>query len=220
MEKIKYNSGNYDKYNSKNPLKRWMIDRLNTKIFGGGVFCEFVRKYRNNAAPVRILDAGCGEGFISNLMYEKIENAEIVGLEYTSEALDIARKQNGKITYIQGDICNMPFEKVSFDVVVCMEVLEHLREPEKALRELQRVCRGLLVISVPNEPWFCMGNLLALKNVSRFGNPIDHINHWTFGGFKKLIKRLLVNDVSFDKSFPWSIAFYINHEAGDESGHV
>ena len=114
MNEFEYNTGNYDKYNSKNPLKRWMIKRLNAKILA------FVEEYTIKAAGVsengtiKVLDAGCGEGFISNLIYTNIKNVEVVGLEYTSEALKIARELNENITYIQGDIYQMPFEAGSF----------------------------------------------------------------------------------------------------------
>lgn len=202
MDTVEYNCGNYDKYNSKNPLKRRMVERLNAKML------NVLKERAGGAESLKLLDAGCGEGFISNMIYSNIENVEITGLEYTSEALQIARQANENITYVQGDIYKMPFEAGAFDIVLCMEVLEHLKEPEKAVNELLRVSNGLLIITVPNEPWFCMGNLLALKNVSRLGNPIDHINHWTFGAFKRFIGRLLSGGVRYDKSFPWSIAYY------------
>ena len=212
MDKVEYNSGNYDKYNSKNLLKRRMVERLNAKILT--TMDGFVKKITNNPAreksPIRILDAGCGEGFISNMIYNNIDNVEVVGLEYTSEAIDIAKQSNNNIEFVQGDIYKMPFEDAAFDIVLCMEVLEHLTDPSAAIEEVLRVSKNFLIITVPNEPWFCMGNLLALKNVSRLGNPIDHINHWTFGGFKKFTVDFLGRDgqdVLYDTSFPWSIAY-------------
>ncbi|MCH5248456.1 MAG: methyltransferase domain-containing protein [Lachnospiraceae bacterium] len=212
MDKVEYNRGNYDKYNSKNPLKRKMVEQLNAKILTA--MNSFVKKLSPDStrgkSPIRILDAGCGEGFISNMIYNNIDNVEIVGLEYTSEAINIAKQYNENIEFVQGDIYKMPFEDAAFDIVLCMEVLEHLTEPAAAIEELLRVSKNFLIITVPNEPWFCMGNLLALKNVSRLGNPIDHINHWTFGGFKKFTLNLLSSSrqrVRYDKSFPWSIAY-------------
>ena len=114
----------------------------------------------------------------------------MIGLEYTREAIDIAKAANQEISFVQGDIYAIPFEKNEFDLVLCTEVLEHLERPDRALRELTRVASHTILLTVPSEPWFCMGNLLTLKNVSRFGNPIDHINHWTYGGFKKYVHSL------------------------------
>ena len=49
---------------------------------------------------------------------------------------------------------------------------------------------------------------MVLKNVSRFGNDIEHINHWTFGSFTKFIKNNFAEyeNIEFYKSFPWLIA--------------
>lgn len=183
---MQYNPGNYEKYMTKNPLKRKMVERLNKKIVGYvQQICEQIRE-KDKDKVVKILDAGCGEGFITDLLARNVENVELIGLEYTREAIDIAKAANQEISFVQGDIYAIPFEKNEFDLVLCTEVLEHLERPDRALRELTRVASHTILLTVPSEPWFCMGNLLTLKNVSRFGNPIDHINHWTYGGFKKI----------------------------------
>lgn len=188
---MRYNSGNYEKYMTKNPLKRKMVERLNKKIISYvQQICEQIRE-KDKDKVVKILDAGCGEGFITDLLARNVENVEIIGLEYTREAIDIAKAANQDIYFVQGDIYAMPFEKNEFDLVLCTEVLEHLKRPDCALQELTRVASHTIFLTVPSEPWFCMGNLLALKNVSRFGNPIDHINHWTHVGFKKYIHSLM-----------------------------
>lgn len=203
---MKYNTGNYDKYMTKNPLKRRMVERLNTKILTS--VGEIIEKIEPGVGDSKVLDAGCGEGFITNLIAANIHNVDIIGLEYTEEALEIAKKMNQQLTYVQGDIYDMHFEDNTFEVVICTEVLEHLEHPELALKELERVCKKYLVITVPNEPWFCLGNLIALKNISRLGNPIDHINHWTYRGFQKFVEQYLGVHCTYDKSFPWSIVIW------------
>ena len=191
---MQYNPGNYEKYMTKNPLKRKMVERLNKKIVGYvQQICEQIRE-KDKDKVVKILDAGCGEGFITDLLARNVENVELIGLEYTREA------------FVQGDIYAIPFEKNEFDLVLCTEVLEHLERPDRALRELTRVASHTILLTVPSEPWFCMGNLLTLKNVSRFGNPIDHINHWTYGGFKKYVHSLTEGGQIYSRSFPWTIA--------------
>lgn len=205
---MQYNSGNYDKYMSKNPLKRRMIDRLNKKIVSN--LKEMVKDIVVEESKIKILDAGCGEGFITNLLYNNLKNAEFTGIEFTKEALEIAREMNKNINFVQGDIYEMPFKDLSFDIVICTEVLEHLEDPEKAVSELKRLSKKYILLTVPNEPWFCLGNLIALKNINRLGNPIDHINHWTFGDFKKFAKQNFGGKLVFDTSFPWTIAKWYN----------
>ena len=202
-----YNTGNYKKYTTKNPLKRKMVENLNARILE--IVKDTISGFDKPAGErVSILDAGCGEGFVVNLLCQNLDGgiAGICGLELTEEALDIAREKNPGISFVQGDICKMPFESGTFDIVLCTEVLEHLENPSEALSELMRVSKGAVIVTVPHEPWFCMGNLLVLKNVTRLGNPIDHINHWTYQGFQAFLRGNTCVEWKMKKSFPWTIA--------------
>jgi len=90
----------------------------------------------------RVLDVGAGK-----LPYKPFLNGG-GRAEYVS--LDI-KDRGGTIDYV-GDAQNLPFEKETFDVVFCSQVLEHLPEPQKALDEFARVLRpgGRLVLTVPH----------------------------------------------------------------------
>ncbi len=171
-----YNEGNFAKYTSKNPLKRMLVDNLNRKIVAQ--VAHMAAPVSKGRKPVKILDAGCGEGFIDKILRERIDDIEITGLEYTSEALTVARAMNPQVHYVQGDIYKMPFADGEFDIVICTEVLEHLQDPDKALKEINRVSSGKILLTVPHEPWFRLGNVLVGKNLTRWGDPIDHVNHW------------------------------------------
>jgi len=87
-------------------------------------------------------------------------------------------------------------------MVLCTEVLEHLENPEKGLKELIRVSSKYILLSVPNEPFFMLENLVRLKNVSRLGNDIEHINHWTFFGFRKFLKKHNVKIIKYYAPLP------------------
>ncbi len=92
-----------------------------------------------------VLDVGCGNGIITNRL---ISRYKVLGLDLNKEALTyvIAPKIVGNVGYL-------PFRDESFDLVLCLEVLEHLpcRVYEKAIEELQRVAKRFIIISVPNE---------------------------------------------------------------------
>lgn len=204
-----YDSGNYRKYQTSNPLKKECLRRFNQCLL------EVVKRYLNSSSHVqsrliRVLDVGCGEGFITRRLADVSDVVEIVGVDRSREAVAFARKINPDIDFREGDIYALDFPVNSFDLVICSEVLEHLVFPVTALNEIRRIVHsgGGILLSVPNEPWFCLGNLLALHNVFRLGNPIDHVNHWTHYGFKKFLLQQFPNDkIDFYKSFPWSIAF-------------
>ena len=90
----------------------------------------------------RILDAGCGEGVL-------VEEYSAKG--YRIEGID----QNYSSSYVrQGDICDLPFEDDSFDLVLLLDVFEHIgfSDQPRALREIRRILRpgGSLIASIPN----------------------------------------------------------------------
>ncbi len=203
---IEYNTGNYDKYTTQNPLKRVMVARPNDRILHYVETAVESCQKDIRAGSVRILDAGCGEGFIARMLHTALDDVDITGLELTEDALRIAQKMSAGIRYVQGDITQMPFESGSFDIVLCTEVLEHLENPAAALRELLRVAKNTLIITVPHEPWFRLGNMLVLKNVARFGDPVDHINHWTYHGFASFLKEHSDAVWCLEKSFPWTLS--------------
>ena len=176
------NDGNLKKYKSKNPLKMIMI-----RYFLSVIEKNF-RLIDNN--ELKILDAGCGEGFVTEQIYNCCVDPVIYGVDLSQQAIDYAKKfQNSNINFSVGDVLSLDFEDKEFDVVCSFEVLEHISNPERVLDELFRVSKKYVFLSVPNEPFFCLGNIISGKNIIRLGNPIDHINHFTFGGFRKFLKK-------------------------------
>jgi SAM-dependent methyltransferase len=104
-----------------------------------------------------------------------------------------------------GSVDALPFAARTFDVVTCLEVLEHLNDPRPAALELGRVARRAVVLSVPYEPYFRLGNVLRGKHLSRLGDHPEHVQHWnlrTFGAFLETSFR----EVRLTEAFPWIIA--------------
>lgn len=93
-----------------------------------------------------VLDVGCGDGRIVNRLQGKYE--KICGLDISNNAL-----KNVKTSKVQGSIEKLPFSDNSFDLLICAEVLEHLPYPiyKKAIKEVERVSKKYILISVPNK---------------------------------------------------------------------
>ena len=91
------------------------------------------------------------------------------------------------------------------DLVTTIELLEHLVRVEPAVEELARITRGRLVVSVPWEPWFRLGNLGRGKNVAPLGNDPEHVQAFTP---RRLRAALAVGfaEVRVVRAFPWLIA--------------
>ena len=186
---------NYKKHNPRNPLQKYLIERFFEK------FVETVKFSQINS----VLDVGCGEGFTINRLKKAKVGKSIEGIEYSETAIAIAKKIHPDLEIIKGDIYKLPYRANSFDLVVCTEVLEHLEYPRKGLRELIRVSGKYVLLSVPNEPWFRLGNFLRGKNLSRWGNDIDHIQNWTSGGFAKFVNLKGVKIIDKKHPIPWII---------------
>ena len=110
-------------------------------------------------APRRILEIGVGEGHVMTRVRERFPGVPLVGLDLPDEALRDEWKQQG-LPCMFGDATTLPFPDDSFDLVLAIEVLEHVPGPEAALAELARVCSGTFVASVPFEPIWRAGNIL------------------------------------------------------------
>jgi hypothetical protein len=100
-----------------------------------------------------------------------------------------------------------------FDLVLGIEVLEHVPDPTAALAELERVSRGRLILSVPREPIWRFANMARGKYLANLGNTPGHIQHWSRRSFAELVgSRLEVVRVS--TPFPWTMIEARPHGAG------
>ncbi len=169
---------------------RKLINKFLIRI--GGIVSEF--------NPHSLLEAGCGEGFVIS----GIDVPLRIGVDINFEALRWAKGHWKNVLFMGGNIYNLPFEDSSFDVVMSLEVLEHLHEPGRALSELKRVAKKGVIVSVPHEPFFRIGSFLRGKYISTLGNHPEHIQQFTPARLSKLFSE------QFDrfrilKSFPWLI---------------
>jgi SAM-dependent methyltransferase len=91
----------------------------------------------------KILDAGCGNGYLVKVL--KKRNNKIVGFDMNPPA---TFRIDG-ISFIKGNLENLPFQDAEFDTVVCTHALEHVIDLQKAIYELRRVTNKRLIIVVP-----------------------------------------------------------------------
>lgn len=92
----------------------------------------------------RVLDLGCAGGFMAEAMHER--GAIVTGLDPAGAAIDVARahaEAHGRhVSYDVGVGEDLPYEDAAFDLVVCVDVLEHVQCLSSVLDEVSRVLRG------------------------------------------------------------------------------
>jgi len=193
-------TSNYQKHTSKNSLQQWLIKKFYQAVF----------ENLNNIKVKRVLDVGCGEGFTLKRLQVNNIAKHYEGLDVSIKALKMAKKMVPEIKFTQGNIYQLPYRDKTFDLILCNEVLEHLSEPEKALKEIARVGKKYYLFSVPHEPWFRIANLLRLKNLSSLGNDIEHVQHWSKKQFCELVAKFGLKPRSVKTPFPWIIVLAEN----------
>jgi SAM-dependent methyltransferase len=107
-------------------------------------------------ARAQILDAGCGSG---RNMVELARHGSVTGVELSHTSVCLARaRAAGEV--VEGSVLAMPFDADSFDLAVCLDVIEHLEDDLGALRELRRVVApgGSLLVTVPAYQWLWSGH--------------------------------------------------------------
>jgi 2-polyprenyl-3-methyl-5-hydroxy-6-metoxy-1,4-benzoquinol methylase len=100
--------------------------------------------------PARVLDVGCSSGYLARPLAEN--GASVVGIELDPDAAEVARTVCESVLVGDVEAMELPLEPGSFDVVLCGDVVEHLREPERTLSRLRPFLRpeGRLVLTTPN----------------------------------------------------------------------
>jgi 2-polyprenyl-3-methyl-5-hydroxy-6-metoxy-1,4-benzoquinol methylase len=185
---------NYEKFQTRNPLARFLFDR-----FYGALECMVAE-----LQPESLLDAGCGEGETLERLREFLPR-DVHGFDNNPACVKFAAARLPAYEFSKGDVCRVDYQDNRFHTVLCLEVLEHLAEPSRALRELMRVSRGHIIISVPNEPFFRLTNLARGKYVRRWGDHPEHCQHWNRASLAALLDTS-ADVVQVLSSYPWLVA--------------
>lgn len=160
----------------------------------GGLGPEFIGRVlalAGDLTGLRILDVGCGKGELLAEIAARYPGSERYGVDLSTARLREAAERSGlRVTLVEADIQKvLPFPGAFFDRIFCTETLEHLKDPERCLREIGRILKadGRAILTLPNATGFApfhrlgkfipgrwlRGKLLPYEHPSNTDQPID-----------------------------------------------
>ncbi len=140
-------------------------------------------------AGKKILDVGCANGDYIKILQDNGFNC--TGIDINPEYIDKALEKGLNAYVMRGD--NLDFPDNSFDTILLFEVLEHVENPLEVLKELKRVAKKNILITVPNCTHF--SELKRYNLTYEHMLEKDHINFFT----KKDLKDLLSKEFKYFK---------------------
>jgi len=169
----------YNKYESENPIVKVLVKK-------------FFSDLESILIPVKgtvksAFEIGCGEGYVTGFISQM--GIPVMGSDVSPRIIEIARKNHPGINFSVLSIYDLHTISTTYDMVVANEVLEHLSNPDEAMKEIKKIARKYILISVPNEPFFRVANIVRLKYLKDMGNTPGHINHWSKRSLGLFLKR-------------------------------
>ena len=174
-------AGNYyDKYHSKNPIARYLMDG----------FLHAVTDLTKKIAPKDVHEIGCGEGHLTGAL--AAPGRKLRGSDVSEEVVAVARsaaKAAGFAAEFKAtSVYDLKPAVDSAEFIVCCEVLEHLDDPKRAVELLAKLAKPYLLTSVPREPIWRAMNMARGKYWGDLGNTPGHLQHWSKGRFLAMLK--------------------------------
>lgn len=158
---------------------------------------------------IRILDVGCGDGRLSNILSERYEVVK------TDLSFDCLGKKS--CPSIQADASLLPFQDNTFDIVICSEVIEHIPDYLyfAVLEEIKRVSQSYILMSVPFKECILSRNVKCCHCGNVFHKWL-HLRSFTLNNIKGLFSGFNLISYSFsgepavyNNKFPLYISQYI-----------
>lgn len=161
---------------------------------------EHLARYQSVLSSVKgktVVDIASGAGYGTNLI---AKHAKLVtGIDYSIEAIEYSKKlyKAKNLKFVQGDAQNIPIKDSSIDVVVSLETIEHIHDPEKFVKEVKRILKpsGQFIVSTPNDDEYIEDNEF-------------HLHEFQLKELKKLINKYFKNSTYYYQGSYFSAGVY------------
>lgn len=208
---------------TRNTLRRGRVRRLlednpNTKLYWNFKYQsepEYPNeadkfKFQNIAHHIKdnsvVLDLGCGNGYLCQIIAQERKQCDITGLDYSDKQIKELQGKDDSIKWICGEATKTELTYNSYDYVTCCETLEHVDDPDSLIKEAYRLLKdgGKLILTTP------------------FRNHIPSVEHvWEFEyeDIQDMMDKYFDNAWAFPWASGWSEVITEKNEVFYHRGH-
>ena len=153
-------------------LAHWLARLLPATGLAGSAVAEPMADMARPSSSIRVLDAGCGTGGFLKSPQVKARGWQMTGVDLSPLAVQLARERSGADVH-EGSITALPFAEESFDAVVTGDVIYHVEDVARALREFARCVKpgGVVLVNEPAYRWLWSYHDAAVESKHRFTRP-------------------------------------------------
>jgi len=117
------NRSNYKKFKTPNPVVKFLLNNFYSKI----------KNIVSEIECTSFLDAGCGQGMTLQYLADMLP-AKVKAFDFDPACIEYAKEKFPSVDFCVADISKLPFKDKSFDLSICLEVLEHLPSQKRECR--------------------------------------------------------------------------------------
>jgi ubiquinone/menaquinone biosynthesis C-methylase UbiE len=169
---------------------------------------EMLRKRKKLSEKPSILDIGTGPAFLIRSLRKKYRDSIICGTDYNLNILKIKNRKD--LDLIICDARNLSISDNSFDAIFLLDVLEHIPDLMKTMKELDRIlkAKGVIIVSLPTETGiYKLGRLLLKGTTDQMDRPGGtHYHH--ANKVINVMKKYFVLDELRRIPLPWPFELF------------